>query len=100
MLARTLAGELEREAVDPRDAVAREYRRLGRELLGQAAVHAAAAARILAFGILAHDHPVDRVAAFERARDSRQHARGAHVCVLVESLAYRQPQSPQRKVVG
>ena len=51
--------QLEREAHDPGDAGAGEDRHLGRDLLRQAAMRAAALAGILAFGILAHDHPVE-----------------------------------------
>ncbi len=95
-----LLRQLEREAVDARDARAGEDRSLGRDFLGQAAVRAAAAAGILALGVLAHDHPVDRLPAAQRAPDARQQPRGPHVGVLVEALADRQAQPPQRQVVG
>ena len=41
------------------DAGARHDRDVGRDLLGQAAMDAAADAGIFALGILAHDHPVE-----------------------------------------
>src|SRR6185503_15314800 len=63
-------------------------------------MRAPAAARVLAFGILPDDDPVNLLAVPERARDTRQHARRAHVGVLVEALADRQPQAPERNVVG
>ena len=63
-------------------------------------MRAAAAAGIFAFGVLADDHPVDLLAVAQRARDARQHARRTHVRVLVEALADRQPQSPQRDMIG
>src|SRR5438477_3723559 len=62
-------------------------------------MRAAAVARILAFRVLADDHPVDLLAVAQRARDARQHARGPHVRVLIESLADRQTQSPERDMV-
>jgi hypothetical protein len=98
--ARPLSRELERKAVDARYAGPRENRNLGRDFLRQAAVCTAAASRIFAFGILANDHPVDVLSVSQRTGDSRQHARGANVRVLIETLADRQPQSPQRHVIG
>src|SRR5262249_15378749 len=58
-------------------------------------------AGVLAFRVLAHDHPVElRPAdAAQRARDARQDARGAHIGVLVERLADGEPETPQRDVV-
>ena len=41
-----------------------------------------------------------RFAADERAVDAGQHARRPHVRVLVEALANRQPEAPQRDVIG
>ena len=65
-------------------------------------MHAPADAGIFALGVLAHDHPVElrprHVA--QRARDARQDAGRPHVGVLVERLADREPQAPQRDVVG
>ena len=63
-------------------------------------MHAAAAAGVFAFGILADDDPVDARAARERTGDAGQHARRTHVGILVEALADRQPQAPQRNVIG
>ena len=51
---------------------AREDRGLGRDFFGQAAVHAAAGAGVLALGVLAHDDPVDLVGILQRRRDARQ----------------------------
>ena len=84
------------------DAGAREHRHVGRDLLGQAAMHAAADAGIFAFRVLAHDHPVELRAGdvAQRAGDAGQDARRAHVGVLVERLADGEPQAPQRDVVG
>ena len=66
--------------------------------LGQAAVHAAADAGVLAFGVLAHDHPVELRAGdvAQRAGDAGQDARRPHVGVLVEAAgrsASRRPHS-------
>ena len=101
-LARARAGEREGKAHDARDAGAREHGDVGGGLLGQAAVHAAADAGILAFRVLAHDHPVELRAGDgpQRAGDARQDAGRAHVGVLVEGLADGEPQAPQRDVVG
>ena len=59
VLARALARELEREAVDALDALAGEDRGLGGDLLGQSLVHAAAGAGVFALGVLPDDDPVD-----------------------------------------
>src|SRR5258708_6339741 len=61
---------------------------------------APAPAGVLASGILAHHDPVDVLAVDERALHAGQHARGTHVGVLVEALADRQAQTPQRHVIG
>ena len=78
-LARPRAGEREGKAHDARDAGAREHRHVGGRLLGQAAMHAAADARVLAFRVLAHDHPVELGPGDgpQRAGDARQDARRA-----------------------
>lgn len=99
MFARTLARELEREAVNALDTRAREDRCLRGQLLGQSAVDAPAAAGILAFGVFADDHPVDLLAVPQRTGHTRKHARGSHVRILIETLADRQPQTPQRNMV-
>ncbi len=67
-----------------------------------ALVHAAADARVLALGVLAHEDHVDvaRRAAGERARHALQQAHGAHVGPQVEALADRQQQAPERHVIG
>ena len=57
--------EAKREAQDALDAGARHHRHVGRDLDRQAAVDAAADARVLALAVLANDHPV-QVAAPQR----------------------------------
>ncbi len=92
----------EGKAHDAQHARAGEDRGLRRDFLGQAAMDAPAIAGIFALAVLAHDHPVEvaRRAVAQRRRDARQHACRPHIGVLVEALADRQPQSPQRDVVG
>ena len=101
-LARARAGQLEGEAHDAGDAGAGEHRDVGRDLLAAGPMHAAADAGIFAFRVLAHDHPVELgpgdVA--QRAGDAGQDAGRADIGVLVERLADREPQAPQRDVVG
>ncbi|MNS96901.1 hypothetical protein D3C72_1312190 [compost metagenome] len=101
-LARTRLRQLEGVAQDALHAHAGHHRHIGGCLDRVALVHAAAHARILAFRVLAHDHPVQvfRGAALERCVDARQDARRTHVGVLVEALADLQAQAPQRDVVG
>ena len=101
-LARTRLRQLEREAHDAFDAGAGHHRHVGGGLDRMALVHAAADAGVFAFGVLAHDDPVQvvRAAALQRAVDAGQDARRAHVGVLVEALADLQAQAPQRDVVG
>ena len=67
----------------------------------QPAVRAPADAGVLALGVLADDDPVD-VLAVRRAGSSRPGSTraGPHVGVLVEALADRQAQAPERDVVG
>ena len=102
MLARARLRQFEREAQDALDAGARHDRNVGRHFDGMALVHASAHARVLALGVLAHDHPVQvlGLAALERCIDARQDARRTHVRVLVEALADLESQAPQRDVVG
>src|SRR5688500_2261112 len=100
MLARPLARQLEGETVHALDAFAREDRGFGGDLFGQSLVHAAAGARVLAFGVLAHDHPVDFICILHVTLNSRKKARGPHIGVLVEALADRQAQTPERDMVG
>ena len=68
--------------------------------IGRPRCDPSAVARVFTLGVLANHHPVDVLAGRERALHAGQHARRAHVGVLVEALADRQPQSPQRHVVG
>ncbi len=94
--------QLEREAHDALDADAGHHRHVGRGLDRVALVDAAADAGVLAFGVLAHDDPVQvlGLAALQRAVDAGQDARRAHIGVLVEALADLQAQAPQRDVIG
>ena len=57
---------------------------------------------VFTLGVFADDDPVQLLLAdvAQRARDAGQHARRTNVGVLVEALADRQPQSPQRDVIG
>src|SRR5260221_6862830 len=100
MLSRALARQLEGEAMDALDAAAREGGHLQCHFVVQAGVHTATGAGVFAFGVLAHDDPVDAVSVFHGAAHARQHARGSHVGVLIEALADRQAQSPERDMVG
>ena len=100
-LARPGPGQLEGEAHDPLDAGAGHDRDVGRGFDRMALVDPAADARVLAFGVLAHDDPVEvvRTAALQRAVDPGQDARRPDVGVLVEALADLQAQAPERDVV-
>jgi hypothetical protein len=92
----------EGEAQDALDADPGHHADVGGGFDRVALVHAAADARILAFGILAHDDPVQvfRRATLQRAVDAGQDAGRTHVGVLVEALADLQAQAPQGDVVG
>ena len=83
------------------DAGPGENGHLGAHLLRQAAMRAATVAGIFAFGILAHDHPIEiiRPDITERRGNSRQNFRRPHIRILVEALADRQPQAPERHMV-
>jgi hypothetical protein len=65
-------------------------------------MHASTDSRVFAFGIFAHDNPVEFLAGHraERRRDPGQNSGWPHVGVLVEGLADREAQAPQRDVVG
>ena len=69
---------------------------------GKPLVDAAADAGIFAFRVFADDHPVEFLAVnvAQRAGDAGQDARRADIGVLIERLADREPQAPQRDVVG
>ncbi len=101
-LARPRLGEREGVAHDPGDTGAGEDHHLGADLMRQAAMRAAALAGILALRVLAHDHPVQLLGGdlAQWAGDAGQDARRADVGVLVERLADREPQAPERDVVG
>src|SRR5262245_66625683 len=64
-------------------------------------MHPAAGARILALGILAHDDPVEVAGpdTAQRAGHAGQQPGRAHVRVLVEALADRETEPPERDVV-
>ncbi len=70
---------------------------------GMAAVGAAADAGIFALAVLAHDHPVE-IGGVERWRSGLvkpgQDPRRPHIGVLVEALADREPEPPERDIVG
>ncbi len=102
MAARPRAGDIEGEAHDALDADPRKNSGLGRHLLGQTAMDAPAIAGIFALAVLADDDPVEigGAASGERALDARQDARRAQIGILVEALADRQAQPPERDVVG
>lgn len=69
---------------------------------GSPPVRAAALAGIFTVRIFTHDHPVEILGgdARERAHDAWQNAGGADIGILVEGLADREAQAPQRHVVG
>ena len=96
MPARPRARKFEGIALDALDADAREHARLGRRLERRAAVGPAAGARVLALAVLAHDDHVEGGAELvaQRAAHAGKQASRAHVGVLVEPLADRQPEPP------
>ena len=98
-LAAPPAGELERVARDPLDSLAREHVRLDPDLVRQAPVGPPADPGVLALGVLAHAQHVDLRRA-QRALDPGQQPDRAQVHVLVEHLADRQQEPPERHVVG
>ncbi len=87
---------------DALDARAREHGRLDADLAGMALVRAPADARVLALGVLAHEHHVDVAgrAARKCARHALEQPHGTDVGPQVEALADRQQQPPERDVVG
>ena len=95
-------GEIERELQHALGAVPREDRLLHHELALGAFEHRAADRRILAFGVLAHDHEVDvaGLAARERRGHAVEQTRRAQVDVLVELAAELEQRPPQRDVIG
>ena len=95
----------EREAHDALDADAREDGHFGRGFPGLAAVAAAALARVLALGVLAHEQPVDRnglaglgVGPQVRRRPGKG-PHGADVGVELQGSAQREEEAPERDVV-
>ena len=101
-LARPRRRQLERVARDALDAVAREDAGLLGHFVRRADVQAAADAGVLALGVLAHADHVDvgGAAVGERRGDARQQPHRPQVHVLVEALAQRQDQLPDRDVIG
>ena len=91
---RALRRELEAVAQDPLDAGAREHTDLLRDLVRRAAMDAAADARVLALGVLAHAHHVDLrgTAVRERRREPVEEPHRPQVHVLIEPLADREDQ--------
>nr|GEU28650.1 HTH-type transcriptional regulator PtxR, putative [Tanacetum cinerariifolium] len=100
-LARARLRQPEGVAQDALHAHARHHRDVGGRFDRVALVHAAAHARIFAFRVFAHDHPVQvfRLAALQGAVDAGQDAGRAHVGILVEALADFQAQAPQGDMV-
>src|SRR5688572_8329275 len=98
MLSGSFPGELEGEAMDTLHARARKHRNLGRRLLRQPAMHAPAGAGVFALAVLADDDPVDP-GIFQGCVYSGKDPGGPDVGVLVEALADRQAQVPQRHMV-
>ena len=58
-------------------------------------MRAAPVARVLAFGVLADDDPVDVLPGAQRTRHAWQHAGRTDVRVLIEALADGEPQTPE-----
>ena len=89
-------------ADDPCHTDARKHRDVRGDLLRQALVNAPADPGVFALGVLSDDDPIKLGPGYlpERARDAGEDAGGTHVGVLVERLADREPQAPQRDVVG
>ena len=100
-LARTRLGEAKRKSHNPFDAGPRHERYVSGDFDRKSLVHASADTRVLAFGILADDHPVEVLcaASLQRPVDAGQQSRRPHVRVLIESLANFEPQAPQRDVI-
>jgi hypothetical protein len=96
------ARNVECEAHDALDAVACEYGDFGRDFPGLVDVGASALAGVLAFGVLAHDHPVEigGPAVAEGGGGSAEDAGWADVGVLLEGLAEGEAEAPEGDVVG
>jgi hypothetical protein len=79
----------------------REHRCLQRDLLGRAHGHTAADTRVLALAVLTDEQNVDLIGppARQRRGNAIEQADRPQVHVLVEGLADRQQQPPQRHVV-
>ncbi len=82
--------------------ILRHHRLLHHDLALAAFEHPAADARVLALGVLAHDHHVDvaRRQAGERRAHARHQARRAQVDVEVEVAPELEQRAPERDVIG
>ncbi len=89
-------------AHDALDAVPGEDAGLLRHFVRRADVETSADAGVLAFRILAHAHHVDvgGAASGERRAETRQQPHRPQIHVLVEALADRKNQIPDRDVIG
>ncbi len=95
-------GQLERVTLNPLHACARHHRNFGRYFHREALMHPSTRARVLALGVLAHNHPIQilRRAPLQRRVDAGKNSCRPHVGILIQTLADLQPQSPQRNVIG
>ena len=93
---------LEREPRDSLDAVACKNARLLGHLVRRADVQASAEPGVLPFGVFPHADHVDicRRPARERRGDTGQKTHRPQIDVLLEALAQRQDQLPDRDVIG
>ena len=85
--------------MDALHALAREDRDFGADFLRQATMNPAAIAGILPFAVLTNDHPVDLVRALQPAVDPGQQPGRTHIGILIEALADRQAQIPERDMI-
>jgi hypothetical protein len=102
VLLRAFLRQFEREFQDPVDAMAAHHGLLDHDLALGVGKHPAADARILAFGVFAHDVKVDvaGLAIGQRTLDAGHQPHRAQVHVLVERPAKLQQRPPQRHMVG
>lgn len=93
---------LERKPEDPLHAHPAEDGRLGGHFPGEAAVRATPLPRVLAFTVLAHNHPVETAhrAVAQGGAGAAEDPGRAHVSVLLEGLADGEPQAPEGNVIG
>ena len=100
-LARTLLGSLKREPHDSLHAVAREDRDFGGDLPGLSLVRSATLPGVLAFAVLADNHPVEvaGLALAQRRLSPAEHSGRTHVGVLLQRLADGQTETPEGDVI-